>query len=51
MKHFDQASTIMSVSALLAKFDEFSAGCDPDFDNELEMLEREFAERRFTFGQ
>lgn len=35
---------------LIQRFDGLSAGCDPDFDTELEELEREFAELRLHFG-
>ncbi len=35
---------------LLALLDEFPDCCDPDFDNETEELERQFAELRLTFN-
>ena len=38
------------MTALLARLDEFPAGCDPDFDTDFELLEREFADLRLTFG-
>jgi len=38
-----------SVSSLIAMFDQFPPGCDPDFDNDLQELERQLAEFRMTF--
>ena len=49
MNHYDHTSRISDMTALLARLDEFPAGCDPDFDTDLEPLEREFAELRLTF--
>ena len=49
MNRYDHPSRISDMTTLLARLDEFPAGCDPDFDNELESLEREFAELRLTF--
>ncbi|MHC5541140.1 hypothetical protein ACYOEI_23200 [Singulisphaera rosea] len=34
---------------LIQRYDGLSAGCDPDFDADLEELEREFAELRLHF--
>jgi hypothetical protein len=49
MNRYDHISRNSDMNALLAKLDEFPAGCDPDFDTDLELLEREFAELRLTF--
>ena len=38
-------------SRLVSLLDQFPAGCDPDFDTDLEPLEREFAELRLTFSE
>lgn len=35
---------------LIHRIDDLSAGCDPDFDAQLDDLEREFAELRVHFG-
>ncbi|MEW4569518.1 hypothetical protein AB1L88_16760 [Tautonia sp. JC769] len=35
---------------LIDRIHDLSAGCDPDFDAELDDLEREFAELRLRFG-
>lgn len=35
---------------LICRIDDLSAGCDPDFDADLEELEREFAELRLQFA-
>ena len=51
MNRYDHASRISTMTALLAKLDEFPAGCDPDFDTDFEALEREFAELRLTFDR
>ena len=50
MHHFDHAPRTVSTTSLLTRFDEFPAGCDPDFDDELEPLDRTFAELRLTFN-
>jgi hypothetical protein len=39
-----------SLTDLLAQLTQFPEGCDPDFDNVHEELEREFAARRLTFA-
>ncbi len=39
-------SSAHSLVALTAILDEYSYRCDPDFDNEFEELERQFAEIR-----
>ena len=49
MNRYDHPSRVTDITTLLAKLDEFPAGCDPDFDTDLEPLEREFAELRLTF--
>jgi hypothetical protein len=49
MNHFDHISRISDTTALLARYDEFPAGCDADFDSDFEELERQFAELRLTF--
>jgi hypothetical protein len=36
-------------SRLVALLDQFPAGCDADFDDGLDELERQFAELRLTF--
>jgi hypothetical protein len=35
---------------LAALIEDLSAGCDPDFDTDLEELERQFAELRISFS-
>ena len=50
MNRYDHTSRISDINTLLAKLNEFPAGCDPDFDIDLEPLEREFAELRLTFN-
>jgi hypothetical protein len=49
MNRFNDESRISDMTNIIAKLDEFPAGCDPDFDTDLEPLEREFAELRLTF--
>ncbi len=39
-----------SLTELIALIEQFPEGCDPDFDNGYDELEREFAERRLTLG-
>jgi hypothetical protein len=40
-----------SLPSLIAILDRFAeAGIDPAFDTDMEELERQFAELRFTFG-
>jgi hypothetical protein len=51
MYSYDHTSHISDMTALLGRFDEFPPGCDPDFDADLEELERQFAELRVTFGE
>ena len=34
---------------LAALIEDLSAGCDPEFDADLEELERQFAEQRLSF--
>jgi hypothetical protein len=46
MQHLDYSSQISSMHDLLAHFEQFPPGCDPDFDMDLSDLEREFAELR-----
>lgn len=48
---YNHTSRLSDMNALLARLDEFPAGCDPDFDSDFELLEREFAELRVTFGE
>jgi len=48
MNRYDHASRNSAITTLLARLDEFPAGCDPDFDTDLDALEREFAELRLT---
>ncbi len=50
MNRLDNASRNSAMTAVLARLEEFPAGCDPDFDTDLELLEREFAEIRVTFA-
>ena len=47
----DHTSCVIDMHALLARFDEIPAGCDPDFDSDFEELERQFAELRLTFSE
>jgi len=51
MNHYDHFSRISDMTALLARFDEFPPGCDPDFDADFGELERQFAELRVTCGE
>jgi hypothetical protein len=51
MYSHDQTFPISDMTTLLGRFDEIPAGCDPDFDADLEELERQFAELRITFGE
>jgi len=37
------------ISHFVRQLDDLAAGCDPDFDNAHEELERDFAERRLHF--
>lgn len=39
-----------TIGLITAHLDQLPGGCDPDFDNGLEELEREFAELRLQFG-
>ena len=48
MKHTHIVTS--QLSHLASLFEEFSAGCDPDFDAAFDDLEREFAEARLHFG-
>lgn len=36
---------------LAALIEDLSAGCDPEFDADLEELERQFAEQRLAFDR
>jgi hypothetical protein len=49
MKAIDhsQPRTVVELTSLLEQFPE---SLDPEFDNDYQELEREFAERRLTFG-
>jgi len=38
-----------SAYSLISRFDQFHPGCDPDFDNDLQEVERQLAEFRMTF--
>jgi len=40
-----------SLSPMLALLDQFPAGCDPEFDDGNEELERQFAEFRMTYDR
>ncbi len=46
MQDLDCSSHNSSMHDLLAQFEQFPPGCDPDFDMDLGDLEREFAELR-----
>ena len=35
--------------SLISRFDEFPPGCDPDFDNDMQEVERQLAEIRMTY--
>ena len=41
--HIDANSAMLQ---LIAEFDTFDGACDPAFDNDLDELERQFAELR-----
>lgn len=43
--------TPFTACRLVALIEDLSAGCDPEFDADLEELERQFAEQRMTFGR
>jgi hypothetical protein len=49
MTPFSQTQT-SSIERLLSLLDQFPDCCDPDFDNDAEELERQFAELRLTFN-
>jgi hypothetical protein len=38
-----------STYSLISRFDEFPPCCDPDFDNDLQDIERQLAEIRMTY--
>lgn len=40
----------MTIKELIAILSNIPEGVDPDFDNTFQELEREFAERRLSFG-
>jgi hypothetical protein len=44
--HYSPAA--LDAYSLISRFDEFPPGCDPDFDNDMQELERQFAEIRMT---
>ncbi len=37
--------------SLICRLDEFPPGCDPDFDNEMQEIERQLAEIRMTYDR
>ncbi len=41
---------LLPISELVALLTQLPEGVDPEFDNAYQELEREFAERRLTFG-
>jgi hypothetical protein len=51
MYGYEHTSRNSDMTTLLARLDEFPAGCDPDFDTEYGDLERQFAEIRLSFGE
>ena len=38
----------LTMSQLISAIEEFDGACDPDFDNDFQELDRQFAERRFA---
>ena len=51
MTTLHQTQSTDTISRLVALLDEFPAGCDTDFDDGQEELERQFAELRFTLSE
>jgi hypothetical protein len=49
MARIQQDYDAHTIGHLLALFEELPSGCDPDFDNAAEELERQFAELRLSF--
>jgi hypothetical protein len=49
MTTFNHSRFTDTIGHLGALLDQFPAGCDPEFDDGLEELERQFAELRLTF--
>ena len=45
-----QAHAVHGICNLIAAFDAVPAGIDPDFDDGLQELERQFAELRLAFN-
>jgi len=37
--------------SLISRFDELPPGCDPDFDNDMQEIERQLAEIRMTYNR
>jgi len=50
MKHY-HSSVISELAQTTYAIEEFSGACDPAFDNDLEELERQFAELRLLVGE
>ena len=42
--------THSAIYQLFCRFDELSAGCEPEFDAEYEELDRQYAELRLQLG-
>ena len=49
MTTFHQTQSTDTISCLVALLDEFPSGCDAEFDDGREELERQFAELRLNF--
>jgi len=47
MKHYP-ADINSELFRVISAIKEFDGGCDPAFDNDLDELERQFAELRFS---
>ena len=48
MTNATRIETNSAMFTLMADLDTFDGACDPAFDNDLEELERQFAELRLT---
>ncbi|HLN31835.1 MAG TPA: hypothetical protein VK395_29160 [Gemmataceae bacterium] len=48
MPNFYHSHPGETVYSLISQFEQFPPGCDPDFDNDLQEIERQLAEIRMT---
>lgn len=47
--HYSRATE--DAYSLISRFDEFPPSCDPDFDNDMQEIERQIAEIRMTYDR